>query len=171
MSRFRMVLTGLAVIAGAQIFAGVAQAAPSAPATAPAAHQAAVSGARALTIKTAAGTVRVLNTSTAGKTIWGCPYGDVCMYTASGWNSARPEHYYAAYACYPLKDELGMRWIINNQYGGALVTGYYNYGCTNAAWEPFKPSQKYDLPVDITPVNSIKLYPRLLLAGGKHAGG
>lgn len=86
----------------------------------------------------------------------GCPYGDVCMYTTSGWSHNTPEHEYYSYGCYNLSNEYGTRWIYNNQYGGADDAGFTQFGCSGAVlwtetqggWGQF----------DITPVNSIKLY-------------
>jgi len=153
-SRFRMALTGLAMAAGLLIPAGVAQAAPSAPAAAPTHQAAAVPGASALAIKTITGTVRVINASAAGGSYAGCPYGDACMYTNSGFGNGTPEHKYYYYGCYDLSNEYGNRWIVNNQSGGATVKGYYNYGCTNRAWTlPAGELNEYN----ITPINSISL--------------
>jgi hypothetical protein len=139
--------------AGLLVPAGVAQAASSAPAPAP--HQGAVWRTSALTFKTATGTVRVVNAPTAAGPINGCPYGDACMYTIAGWNSGRPEHKYYNYACYNLSNEYGTRVILNNQYGGALVTLYYNYGCSNPA---FTVDPQNAAAGNITPINSIRLY-------------
>ena len=78
------------------------------------------------------------------------------MYTTWGWNSSIPEHKYYSYGCYDLSNEYGTRVIYNNQYGGAVISGYGSYGCGATAWSV---AQRGWLTVDITPVNSVKLYP------------
>jgi hypothetical protein len=86
----------------------------------------------------------------------GCPDGYVCMYTVAGWQDQQPEHMYFDYGYYNLSHEIGPRVIVNNQTGGATVTGYYNYGGTGPAWT--LRSQQED-EYNITPINSIGLIP------------
>jgi hypothetical protein len=92
--------------------------------------------------------------------VFGCPSGWVCMYTDAGFNAKPPqiEHKYFNYGCYNLSNEFGNRAIVNNQTGGAKVSGYNNGGCTSRAWT-FAPSQTFGYRVDITPINSISLNP------------
>ena len=52
------------------------------------------------------------------------------MYTVAGWQNQQPEHKYFDYGYYNFSSETGPRVIVNNQTGGATVTGYYNYGGT-----------------------------------------
>jgi hypothetical protein len=56
------------------------------------------------------------------------------MYTVADWQNQQPEHKYFDYGYYNLSREIGPRIIVNNQTGGATVTGYYNYGGTGPAW-------------------------------------
>jgi hypothetical protein len=77
------------------------------------------------------------------------------MYTTSGWSSGKPEHKYYYYGCYNLSNEYGTRYILNNQSGGALITGYNNYYCTSPAWTV---PPGYYLVVNITPINSVRVY-------------
>ena len=86
----------------------------------------------------------------------GCPVGYVCMYTVAGWQNQQPEHEYFDYGYYNLSREIGPRVIVNNQTGGATVTGYYNYGGTGPAWT--LQAQQED-EYNITPINSIGLNP------------
>jgi hypothetical protein len=85
-----------------------------------------------------------------------CPVGYVCMYTAAGWQNQQPEHEYFDYGYYNLSSETGPRVIVNNQTGGATVTGYYHYGGTGPAWT--LQGQQED-EYNITPINSIGLTP------------
>jgi len=80
------------------------------------------------------------------------------MYTSTGWSKGQPEHSYYYYGCYNLSNEFGTRVIYNVQTGGATVTGYKNYGCSDPAWT-FSPSIHTGWFVDITPINSISLNP------------
>jgi hypothetical protein len=78
------------------------------------------------------------------------------MYTVAGWQNQQPENEYFVYGYYNLSSEVGARVIVNNQTGGAAVTGYYNYGGTGQAWTlPDYQENEYD----ITPINSIGLNP------------
>ena len=86
----------------------------------------------------------------------GCPVGYVCMYTVAGWQNQQPEHKYFDYGYYNLSSETGPRVIVNNQTGGATVTGYYNYRGTGPAWT--LQAQQED-EYNITPINSIGLNP------------
>jgi hypothetical protein len=86
----------------------------------------------------------------------GCPDGYVCMYTVAGWQDQQPEHKYFDYGYYNLSREIGPRVIVNNQTGGATVTGYYNYGGTGPAWT-LRGQQEDEY--NITPINSIGLIP------------
>lgn len=89
-------------------------------------------------------------------TLDGCPSGYVCMYTVVGWQNQQPENEYFDYGYYNLSSQIGARVIVNNQTGGATVTGYYNYGGTGWAWT----LQDYqENEYDITPINSIRLNP------------
>lgn len=89
-------------------------------------------------------------------TLDGCRSGYVCMYTVAGWQNQQPENEYFDYGYYNLSGEIGTRVIVNNQAGGATVTGYYNYGGTGWAWT----LQDYqENEYDITPINSIGLDP------------
>jgi hypothetical protein len=100
----------------------------------------------------------VINADTAGQSINNCPYQYVCMYTVSGWNNGtngKVEHKYFTYDCYNLNNELGIRYILNNQSGGALVSMYLNYGCTSKDGTIYPQSWGWG---DITPINSLKLY-------------
>jgi hypothetical protein len=97
-------------------------------------------------------------TAATSGSVDGCPLQYVCMYTDAGFNTGHPEHKYFYYGCYNLSNEFGWRVIVNNQTGGATVSGYYNYGCTSRAWR-FSPSQTFGYRVDITPINSISLNP------------
>jgi hypothetical protein len=85
-----------------------------------------------------------------------CPIGYVCMYTVAGWQNQQPEHEYFDYGYYNLSSEIGPRVIVNNQTGGAIVTGYYHYGGTSPAWT--LQGQQED-EYNITPINSIGLNP------------
>jgi hypothetical protein len=76
------------------------------------------------------------------------------MYTTAGWQNQQPEHQYFDYGYYDLSGEIGPRVIVNNQTGGATVTGYYNYGGTGPAWT-LQGQQEYEC--DITPINSLGL--------------
>ena len=84
----------------------------------------------------------------------GCSSGTVCMYTDDGYASGSSEHHWYQYGCVNLSNEYGDRYIFNNQTGGASVTIYTGYNCTNPShtiaagttWEG-----------DITPINSISL--------------
>ena len=157
MSRFHRPLAGFALAAGVLIPAGVAQAGPTAPAAVPAAHQvAAVPGSSTPASRAPAGTVRAASARAASGTIKGCPSGDACMYTVAGWNSGHPEHKYYRYVCYNLSNESGTRVIYNNQTGGAAVTLYKNYHCTDPAW--LVPDGNYSKG-NITPIDSISLNP------------
>jgi hypothetical protein len=78
------------------------------------------------------------------------------MYTVAGWQNQQPEHKYFDYGYYNLSREIGPRVIVNNQTGGATVTGYYNYGGTGPAWT--LQGQQED-EYNITPINSIGLIP------------
>ena len=85
-----------------------------------------------------------------------CPVGYVCMYTVAGWQNQQPEHKYFDYGYYNFSSETGPRVIVNNQTGGATVTGYYNYGGTGPAW---KLQAQQEDEYNITPINSIGLNP------------
>jgi len=100
------------------------------------------------------------SSATTSGSVYGCPLGYVCMYTDAGFNSSPPvpEHKYFHYGCYNLSNEFGYRAIVNNQTGGATVSGYNNYGCTSRAWR-YPPAQTYGYRVYITPINSISLNP------------
>ncbi len=157
MTGFRIALAALAVSAGLLIPAGAAQASPRTHPPAPAARQALTAlagGARAS--RAPARTVRVIRASTSGGSIHGCPYGYACMYTTSGFSKNAPEHEYFYYGCYGLTGEIGTRYMVNNQSGGATVSGYYHYGCTSKAWTLPPP---FISEYDITPINSISLNP------------
>ena len=78
------------------------------------------------------------------------------MYTTSGWKNSTPEQEYYVYGCYDLSNEFGTRVIYNNQYGGAVISGYSRYGCSATQWSV---AQNGWLIVDITPVNSVRLIP------------
>ena len=138
MTRFRMALAVPAIAAGLLVPAGVASAVTAAPA-----HP--------------AGTARV-----AFK-INGCPYGDACMYTPSGFHGGQgghPEHIYTYDHCFPLTGELGNRWILNAQRGAETVAGYTSSNCTgNPSWVVVIPPHVKDIAKKepITPINSIRL--------------
>jgi hypothetical protein len=153
-NRIRIAMTGLAMAAGLVIPATIAQAAPMTHAPVPSAHQEAA----VPRVSAPAGTARATGGSLATATFNGCPSGDVCMYTTSGWPKGQPEHKYFKYGCYNLSNELGTRVIYNVQTGGATVTGYKNFGCSDPAWT-FLPDQTQGWVVDITPINSISLNP------------
>ena len=78
------------------------------------------------------------------------------LHTVAGWQNQQPEHKYFDYGYYNLSSETGPRVIVNNQTGGATVTGYYNYGGTGPAWT--LQAQQED-EYNITPINSIGLNP------------
>jgi hypothetical protein len=143
----RTALTGLALAATLLIPVGVAQAAP---ALASQGRQtvAGLSSSHELYREDASPGV-------AAGTRHGCPYGDACMYTTSGWNNNTPEHEYYYYACYNLSNELGKRVIYNNQYGGADIAGYSRSGCSAVNWVV---GPGGSLGVDITPIYSVRLY-------------
>ena len=78
------------------------------------------------------------------------------MYTVAGWQNQQPENEYFDYGYYNLSGEIGARVIVNNQTGGATVTGYSDYGGAGWAWT----LQDYqENEYDITPINSIGLNP------------
>lgn len=143
-------LIGFALTATLLIPVGVAQAAPTSQARQTAAIAAAgSSSSHAPYGKDAPRRVA------AGSTRHGCPYGDACMYTTSGWNNNTPEHEYYYYGCYNLSNEYGTRVIYNNQYGGADIAGYSLYGCSAVQWAV---APGGSLGVNITVVNSVRLY-------------
>jgi hypothetical protein len=85
----------------------------------------------------------------------GCPYGDACMYTTSGWSNNTPEHEYYYYGCYNLSNEYGTRIIYNNQSGSAVISGFSYYGCYGAVQWTETPGLWFK--TDITPINSVRL--------------
>jgi hypothetical protein len=152
----RIALAGLAVSAGLLIPVGAGRADSPTRLLAPAAHQAVTGPAGGAHARwAAAGTARLMSAAAAAS-IHGCPYGYACMYTTSGFSKNTPEHKYYYYGCYDLSNETGTRYMVNNQSGGATVSGYYNYGCTSKAWTIPPP---FIMEVDITPINSISLNP------------
>jgi hypothetical protein len=144
-----MALTGFALAAALLISVDVARAAPASATPAPHRQEAVV-----LSSHEVQGQGEVSRLA-AGSTRHGCPYGDACMYTTSGWNNNNPEHEYYSYGCYNLSNEYGTRVIYNNQYGGAKIAGYGSYGCGAVNWVV---GQGGWLTVNITPINSVRLY-------------
>lgn len=131
------------VIGGALLAAVCAAAIPAA-----AAHAGTQATGRTVSTQ-AAHTVNPMNTN-------GCASGTVCMYTSSGWSHGTTEHHWWQYGCYNLVNEYGTRYVFNNQTGGAGTKLWTGKNCTKTG----KPvSAGYTWEGDITPINSISLYP------------
>jgi len=77
------------------------------------------------------------------------------MYTTAGWRSGTPEHEYYYYGCYNFSNEIGTRWIFNNQVGNAWAAIFSQYNCFGLI-QSFGPQGWGQ--VNITPVNSMRLY-------------
>lgn len=120
---------------------------------------------RMLLTATAAGTLMLSALTAAAparaaeRQIWGCPRGEVCVYTLDGWTKQTPEATYGAYGYNLLHDQFGRHVVFNNQYGyaGAYLCTGSGGGCgpevaVNGA-----------VVYDLTPINSI----RLTETGGK----
>lgn len=108
--------------------------------------------------------VTVTGVLPASGTVNGCPYGDVCMYTDSGWANGQPSSNDGrngkySQGCYNLVSEYGHRYILNNQYGGWKVSLYQKYGCTDPPLTTSPPAPPYSWwQGDIGPINSIYLF-------------
>jgi hypothetical protein len=95
--------------------------------------------------------------SAAGPSLYGCPYGAVCIYPQNkGLNGGHPEAggVYFSYGAHNLRNQFGNHTIVNNQYGGAryvLCTGYGGSGSCTKSVPPGR--AEYNL----TPINSIVL--------------
>ncbi|OQD56311.1 hypothetical protein NFX46_17120 [Streptomyces phaeoluteigriseus] len=88
----------------------------------------------------------------------GCQLGYVCMYqNEADWNAGRPSHSWSQYGAHNLNNQYGTKWVFNNQHSGAkaqLCFGYNGANCTGLV------INSYTVGVaDITPINSIRLYP------------
>lgn len=154
MSRLRTAVTTLAFAVGLIVPAVLTQSASAQVTT----HAASRS-----VYQTTNGHVVVVNatpTPFTNSKVKGCPSGDVCMYTSSGWSNNSPEHKWYNYGCYNLSNEYGTRYVLNNQTGGALAALWYNYGCTNLYFRIASSSNTaYYWEGSITPINSINLEP------------
>ena len=121
-----------------------------------------VSAATALAVAallTAGASVATTSASAAtGPSLYGCPYGAVCIYPQDkGLNGNRPQAggVYFAYGAHNLRNQFGTHAIVNNQYGGAgyrLCPGY-NGGGSCASGSTARGTASYNL----TPINSIVL--------------
>lgn len=103
--------------------------------------------------------------SAATSTIRGCPRGDVCMYTYSGWTHSRPEHKYYSYGCHRLHSEYGWRRVLNNQIGWAYAAGLESSRCHfggsgsfGTLWSYMEDPTMATWKGDIGPINAIKLW-------------
>lgn len=94
---------------------------------------------------------------------WGCPAGEVCVYTTAGWINDTPSYHWGAYGYHPIYNEYGTRVIFNNQY--ATSSGRAGaYACRSQSASSCGSVIAMDdwEYVDITPIN----YVRLTASGG-----
>lgn len=154
MSSRRAVMTGLALAATLLIPVGVAQAAPAPAKPVSQARQTAAIPAAGPSSSYALYGKGAVPLVAAGSTRHGCPYGDACMYTTSGWSNT-PEHEYYYYGCYNLSNEYGTRVIYNNQSGSAVISGFGFSDCYGGVLWTEVPG--FWFKTDITPVNSIRI--------------
>jgi len=115
------------------------------------------------TVAVAAATTAVLagmtGTAAQAATVHGCGTGWVCLYPqGAGWNSDRPSQKWYNYGNYPLYDQYGSHYILNNQTGGAPVWLCTDYPATNC---PSYVAAGRWASVNFTPINSVKLVPSL----------
>jgi len=78
----------------------------------------------------------------------GCPQGDFCIYNGNGIVS------YYNYGTYNLQNEIGNHYIVNNQFGGAVVLL-----CTGSNGRNCSTSVVGGGTYNLTPINSIVLAP------------
>ena len=90
-------------------------------------------GAQAASTSSSSHEVRAVGSQRADGTSNGCPSGDVCLYTASGWYDGAPYQEFYHYGCYPLIGEHGPSVIFNYQTGGASAFAYYDGCCGSQA--------------------------------------
>jgi hypothetical protein len=107
------------------------------------------------TILLAAGLTLVgTTTAYAEGTYAGCPYGAVCVYPNASWNNGHPSLVFWSYGPHNLSNQVGLKRVFNNQYGGAhaYLCWQYNGG------ECDYPIEMYSyVDYDLTPINSIML--------------
>lgn len=84
----------------------------------------------------------------------GCPAGAVCTYTDQGWTTNTPDHSFWSYGAHDLPEDLGYKWVVNNQTGGATVTPCWNLGGTSCGY-PLHPGEADRL--DLSAIESIVL--------------
>jgi hypothetical protein len=149
-------MIGFALAATLLIPVGVAQAAPAPAKPVSQARQTAAVPVASPSSSYALYGKATVPLAAAGSTRRGCPYGDACMYTSSGWKSNTPEHEWYYYGCYGLSNEYGTRWIYDNQYGGGDIAGFGGYDCTGGVQWAAAPGGWGQ--VDITPTNYVEIY-------------
>lgn len=85
-----------------------------------------------------------------------CDSGYVCLYPSAAWGT--PSYTYYDYGCYKLYGQYNRHRLFNNQFADAGVETYKSGDCTTGAVE-FLGAGAWDDP-DLTPINSIELFPR-----------
>lgn len=124
----------------------------------------------AVAMTAAALPLTVTSPAHAAGTVYGCPYGAVCVYPENaGWNGSHPSLIFYSYGAHNLSNQLGRHYVLNNQYGAlAYFCDYYgpcgsssNYlhdiGELDYTWEQSHQQGFSWKNVDLTPVDAIDL--------------